>query len=100
MWPFLRVYGWLPAVAVVEVEVPREIDPGIDSGSIHATVDTDIRGLLALENEILKVQLPLSYADEPYDLHLHIEWVLRRLERVRASRSVPGTAGLTESSPS
>jgi hypothetical protein len=37
------------------------------------------------------VQVPLSYADELYDLHLHIEWVLRRLERVRAARHATGT---------
>ena len=87
-----RIYRWYKHL--------REIDQRIDSGSIHATVDADIRGLLALENEILKVQVPLSYADELYDLHLHIEWVLRRLERVRGTRSAPGAVGLTESSPS
>jgi ABC-type amino acid transport substrate-binding protein len=85
-----RIYRWYKHL--------REIDQRIDSGSIHATVDSDIRGLLALENEILKVQVPLSYADELYDLHLHIEWVLRRLERVRASQSAAGATDRPESS--
>jgi uncharacterized protein len=74
-----RIYRWYKHL--------REIDQRIDSGSIQATVDEDIAGLLELENEILKVQVPLSYADELYDLHLHIEWVLRRLERVKAAQS-------------
>ncbi|MCL4181083.1 MAG: ABC transporter substrate-binding protein [Verrucomicrobia bacterium] len=71
-----RIYRWYKHL--------REIDQRIESGTINATVDEDIAGLLKLENEILKVQVPLSYADELYDLHLHIEWVLRRLERLKA----------------
>jgi hypothetical protein len=71
-----RIYRWYKHL--------REIDQRIDSGTIRDTVEQDIAGLLQLEHEILKVQVPLSYADELYDLHLHIEWVLRRLERVRS----------------
>lgn len=78
-----RIYRWYKHL--------REIDQRIDSGAINATVEEDIRNLHKLEDEILKVQVPLSYADELYDLHLHIEWVLRRLERVRAARHATGT---------
>jgi hypothetical protein len=74
-----RIYRWYKHL--------RGIDQGIETGTINETVNEDIAGLLKLENEILKVQGPLSYADELYDLHLHIEWVLRRLERVRAGCS-------------
>jgi TRAP-type uncharacterized transport system substrate-binding protein len=70
-----RIYRWYKHL--------REIEQRIDSGSIRDTVDEDIRGLRNLEDEILKVQVPLSYADELYDLHLHVEWVVRRLERLR-----------------
>ena len=77
-----RIYRWYKHL--------REIDQRIDSGTINATVDEDIAGLLKLEKEILKVQVPLSYADELYDLHLHIEWVLRRLERLKAGTGPAG----------
>jgi hypothetical protein len=76
-----RIYRWYKHL--------REIDQRIESGVIRATVEEDIRNLHKLEDEILKVQVPLSYADELYDLHLHIEWVLRRLERVRTAENPP-----------
>lgn len=63
----------------------REIDQRLCSGAIATTVDTDIARLHALQDEILTVKVPLSYSDELYDLHLHIEWVIRRLERVKSS---------------
>jgi TRAP transporter TAXI family solute receptor len=61
----------------------REYDQRIRSGAIHDTIEEDIRRLHDLQDEILRVQVPLSYSDELYDLHLHIDWVIRRLEWIK-----------------
>lgn len=63
----------------------REVDLHLASGASGTTIDQDIARLQALQDEILTVKVPHSYADELYDLHLHIEWVIRRLERARAA---------------
>ena len=49
---------------------------------MHAnTIEGELEKLHELQDEILKVQVPLSYSDELYDLHLHVEWVIQRLKR-------------------
>jgi uncharacterized protein len=70
-----RIYRWYSHL--------REVDQRLASGAINETVDRDIAALHNLQDEILGVKVPLSYADELYDLHLHIEWVIQRLERVK-----------------
>ena len=37
--------------------------------------------------ELAKVEVPLSYTNELYELHLHVRYVLQRLERLKASHS-------------
>ncbi|RKX33546.1 MAG: C4-dicarboxylate ABC transporter substrate-binding protein, partial [Verrucomicrobia bacterium] len=36
--------------------------------------------LLEMESDLRQVEVPLSYADELYDLHLHVGHVLERLK--------------------
>ncbi|RME68475.1 MAG: TAXI family TRAP transporter solute-binding subunit, partial [Verrucomicrobia bacterium] len=57
----------------------REIDQRLRTGRIRETLDEDIRNLEALQDEILSVNVPLSYTDELYELHLHVDWVIGRL---------------------
>ena len=61
----------------------REIDGRIRSGTIVETVDDDLDRLRELQDEIMRVDVPLSYSDELYELHLHIDWVIHRLERLK-----------------
>lgn len=70
----------------------REIDRRIEAGTIAATIDEDLKRLHALQDETSRVDVPLSYADELYALHLHIEWVVRRLEALRAKARGDATA--------
>jgi hypothetical protein len=63
----------------------RKIDERVRAGAIAQTYEEDLRTLHALQDEIMGVDVPLSYADELYDLHLHIEWVIRRLEQLHAT---------------
>ena len=61
----------------------REVTQRLRSGEIRRSINEEIQRLHEIEDEILAVQVPLSYADELYDLHLHVEWVIRRVERMR-----------------
>lgn len=63
----------------------REIDQHLRHGTIRATREADLRKLHDLQDEILAVRVPLSYTDELYDLHLHIDWVIRRLEQTKSA---------------
>ena len=39
-----------------------------------------------LEAELAKVEVPLSYYNELYELHLHLNYVIRRLRQLRRNR--------------
>lgn len=49
-------------------------------------LDEEIKRLSALQDELAKVEVPLSYTNELYQLHLHVRYVLQRLERLKAER--------------
>jgi hypothetical protein len=59
----------------------REIDQHLTSGMEPNTIDRELEKLHQLQDEILKVEVPLSYSDELYSLHLHVEWVIQRVKR-------------------
>jgi hypothetical protein len=59
----------------------REIDQRLTNGMQADTIEGELKKLHQLQDEILKVKVPLSYSDELYDLHLHVEWVIQRLKR-------------------
>jgi hypothetical protein len=71
----------------------REIDLRLTNGMHADTIAGELEKLHQLQDEILKVKVPLSYSDELYDLHLHVEWVIQRVRRERELtadlRSVP-----------
>lgn len=71
----------------------RDVDHHLTSGADSATIERDLERLHHLHDEILKVKVPHSYADELYDLHLHIEWVIQRLERARSQTPAHHAAG-------
>ncbi len=62
----------------------REIDQHLRSGVSGSTLEADWKRLQELQHEVSGVKVPLSYTDELYELHLHIDWVIQRLERIRA----------------
>lgn len=68
----------------------REVEQRLRSGAIRDTVDADVRKLHDLQDDILGVKVPLSYSDELYNLHLHIDWVIQRLERSRTESRPAG----------
>jgi len=71
-----RVYRWY--------EHLRRIDKLIYSGKIKQQYAQEIQGLKELETELNHVDVPLSYAHELYSLHLHVRYMIYRLESMQA----------------
>ena len=77
-----RIYRWYTEL--------REIDP---RGRADFPVEQAIRQAQRIEDEVTEVEAPASYAQELYDLRLHIEFVQRLLaERARGGRHAESDA--------
>ncbi|WP_339648322.1 TAXI family TRAP transporter solute-binding subunit [Halopseudomonas pelagia] len=70
-----RVYRWY--------EQLRRIDHLIVKDQIMDRLEEEIQGLHNLEDELTRVDVPLSYAHELYELHLHIRYMINRLKAMR-----------------
>ena len=79
-----RIYRWYKYL--------REIDRQLDAGTLPERLDAEVARLEQLEDELAKVEVPLSYSNELYELHVHLRYVierLRTLQQRRAPRSEP-----------
>ncbi|MFO7703798.1 MAG: TAXI family TRAP transporter solute-binding subunit [Halopseudomonas sp.] len=70
-----RVYRWY--------EQLRRIDHLIVKDQIMDRLEEEIQSLHDLEDELTGVDVPLSYAHELYELHLHIRYMINRLQSMR-----------------
>ena len=70
-----RIYRWYKHL--------REIDRQLHSGSLPAQLDEEISRLERLETELAAVQVPLSYSNELYELHLHLRYEIERLRALQ-----------------
>lgn len=77
-----RIYRWYKYL--------RDVDKKFNSTTLPAQLDEEIRRLEDLQGELAKVEVPLSYTHELYELHMHVRFVIRRLQ---ALQSDPLTAG-------
>ena len=68
-----RIYRWYGIL--------RETDDVLRSPHQSADVQHEIERLDALEREITEVTIPLSYTDELYHLHMHIDYVRGKLRQ-------------------
>lgn len=66
-----RIYRWYKHL--------REIDQQLYSGKLNGDIDTEIARLEKLEDELAKVEVPLSYSSELYELHMHLRYMIERL---------------------
>lgn len=57
----------------------HEIDARIHDGRIRGHEEEEIARLRNVENELGRVELPLSYSHELYSLHLHVRYMIERL---------------------
>lgn len=70
-----RIYRWYKYL--------REVDHQLDSGTLPEDLDADIKRLEEMEMELSKVNVPLSYSHELYELHMHVRYVIERLQALR-----------------
>ncbi len=74
-----RIYRWYRYL--------REIDRKLDAGTPPKQLATEIEHLEQLEQRLAKVEVPLSYSNELYDLHLHLRYVIERLQAVQSRQA-------------
>ncbi len=66
-----RIYRWYKHL--------REIDQQLYKGSLPSDLDAEIARLERLEDELARVEVPLSYSSELYELHMHLRYMIERL---------------------
>lgn len=74
-----RIYRWYKYL--------RDIDKKFNRNTLPDQLDDEILRLQELQNELAKVEVPLSYTHELYELHLHVRFVIRRLQELKEGRS-------------
>jgi len=73
-----KIYRWYRILHAIDQVHKRGLSP--------KTIDADIARVRALEKELTEIHVPLSYMTEFYDLHIHISYVLRRLQEMAEKR--------------
>jgi len=79
-----KIYRWYRILHAIDQVHKRGLSP--------RTLDADIARVRALEKELTDIHVPLSYMTEFYDLHIHISYVLRRLQEMADRRDAGGRA--------
>lgn len=80
-----RIYRWYKHL--------REIDRQLDRGSLPEHLDAEIARLDQLQDELARVEVPLSYSNELYDLHVHLRYVIERLQTLQQRRMSKNESG-------
>jgi TRAP transporter TAXI family solute receptor len=78
-----RVFRWYAQL--------REVDKLIHQGNIQTELKEQIERLHRLQDELTRVDVPLSYAHELYSLHLHVRYMINRLESMRTGAQESGS---------
>ncbi|MFP6848970.1 MAG: TAXI family TRAP transporter solute-binding subunit [Pseudomonas sp.] len=66
-----RIYRWYKHL--------REIDQQLYKGQLDSDIGAEIERLEKLEDELARVEVPLSYSNELYELHMHLRYMIERL---------------------
>lgn len=74
-----RIYRWYRYL--------RDVDKRFTNQTLPEHIDDEIQRLSDLQNELATVEVPLSYTSELYELHLHVGFVLERLQQLKADQS-------------
>lgn len=74
-----RIYRWYKYL--------RDVDKRFTNQTLPEHIDDEIQRLSDLQNELATVEVPLSYTSELYELHLHVGFVLERLQQLKADQS-------------
>lgn len=74
-----RIYRWYKHL--------REIDQQLYKGKLDDDIGAEIARLEKLEDELAPVEVPLSYSNELYELHMHLRYMIERLRSVQQRRA-------------
>jgi TRAP-type uncharacterized transport system substrate-binding protein len=66
-----RIYRWYKHL--------RDIDQELYKGNLDSDIAGKIKHLEQLEGELARVEVPLSYSNELYELHMHLRYMIERL---------------------
>ena len=75
-----RIYRWYKHL--------REIDQQLYKGKLGGDIGAEIERLEKLEDELARVEVPLSYSSELYELHMHLRYMIERLHAVQRRQSL------------
>ena len=75
-----RIYRWYKHL--------REIDQQLYKGKLPSDLDAEIARLERLEDELARVEVPLSYSNELYQLHMHLRYMIERLNALKQRQLV------------
>lgn len=75
-----RIYRWYKHL--------REIDHQLDAGTLPERLEAEIEHLEGLEEQLARVEVPLAYSNELYQLHLHLRYVIERLQALQQRRAL------------
>lgn len=71
-----RIYRWYKHL--------RDIDKQLLKSSTPENVEEEIQRLLVMQQDLAKVEVPLAFTHELYELHLHVRFVLQRLKQLQS----------------
>ena len=74
-----RIYRWYKYL--------RDVDKKFNQNTLPAKLDEEILRLTELQDELSKVEVPLSYTHELYELHMHVRFVINRLRELQGGQS-------------
>ena len=75
-----RIYRWYKHL--------REIDQLLYKGDLPSDIAEEIARLEKLEDELARVEVPLSYSSELYELHMHLRYMIERLHAVQRRQAL------------
>jgi len=78
-----RIYRWYKYL--------RDVDRQLTNDTLPQHLDSEIERLTQMQDELAKVEVPLSYTNELYELHLHVRYVLQRLQQLKAKAQTSTT---------
>lgn len=80
-----RIYRWYKHL--------REIDQLLYKGDLPSDIAVEISRLEKLEDELARVEVPLSYSSELYELHMHLRYMIERLQAVQRRTTAQALVG-------
>jgi uncharacterized protein len=80
-----RIYRWYKHL--------REIDQQLYKGNLDNDIGAEIKRLEKLEDELARVEVPLSYSNELYELHMHLRYMIERLSAYQRRTTAEAQVG-------